>query len=56
MCRQVVYMCAIFMQADTELCLLTGQFEDFVLQFLDRWASIYLQVPCEHYLIHVSYN
>ena len=29
------------MQADKELCLLTGQFEDFVLQFLDRWACAY---------------
>lgn len=36
--KQVVHTCAIFMQADKELCLLTGQFEDFVLQFLDRWA------------------
>ena len=36
--KQVVHTCAIFIQADKELCLLTGQFEDFVLQFLDRWA------------------
>ena len=30
-----------FMQDEKELCLATAQFEDFVLQFMDRWVTLY---------------
>ena len=30
-----------FMQDEKELCLATAQFEDFVLQFMDRWVTLF---------------
>lgn len=30
----------VYFQAEVELCSLTSQFEDFVLQFLDRFVLI----------------
>lgn len=35
-----VYAYFVYFQAEVELCSLTSQFEDFVLQFLDRFVLI----------------
>ena len=33
-----------FMQDEKELCLATAQFEDFVLQFMDRWVTLFFKI------------
>ena len=33
-----------FMQDEKELCLATAQFEDFVLQFMDRWVTLFFTI------------
>ena len=46
-----------FMQDEKELCLATAQFEDFVLQFMDRWViSLILKELLESICMMVFYN
>ena len=47
-------LCFYALQDEKELCFATAQFEDFVLQFMDRYAKIVL--PNGMYFGHVFTN